>query len=106
MRIKIKNDLFDVVDRIKAIDKRYEVFFDTNLQKFVLEAEGKTQIVFPYENLDERAVRRTLFTRVSNAEEVLETVDKNNARMEREREKRISDIIDDEVSRELRLRGI
>lgn len=106
MKIRIKNDLYDIASRLKEIDRRYEVYFETELQKFTLWGLGKRQVIFPYESLDQRAIEYTLKTRVENAEELVREIDLKNERYQNGRVIRVQDKIEDEFSRRLRLAKI
>ena len=103
MKIRINNDLFDIASRVKEIDPRYEIYFETESQKFTLWAEGKRQLTLPFENLDERALVYTRKTRIENMEEVIEEIDSSNEKHENDRLVRVQDKIEDEYSRRLRL---
>lgn len=103
MKIKIENDLFDIAERLKTIDPRYEVYFDTEKQKYVLYANGIPQLVFPHDNLDTRAIDYALYTRMENKENVLRDVDAYNKRKERDDKRKVKDRIEDEYARRLRL---
>lgn len=106
MKIKINNDLFDIASRIKEIDTRYEIFFETETQKFTVWANGKRQLTLPFENLDERAILYTRKTRVENVEEIIREIDSYNEKHENERVERVRDKIEDEFSHRLRLARI
>ncbi len=106
MKIKINNDLFDIASRIKEIDPRYEIFFETEAQKFTVWANGKRQLTLPFENLDERAILYTRKTRVENVEEIIREIDSYNEKHENERVERVRDKIEDEFSHRLRLARI
>ena len=103
MKIKINNDLFDIAWRIKEIDPRYEIYFETESQKFTVWAEGKRQLTLPFENLDERTLVYTSKTRVENMEEVIREIDSGNDKREKDRLIRVQDKIEDEFSHRLRL---
>lgn len=106
MKIKIRNDLFDVEKRVKEIDKNYEIYFDTDLQKFVLYAFNVRQTVFPFDELDCRAIDYVYKTRVSRAENLLDEIDKENTERERASIKKAKDEVENETSRRLRLSRI
>ena len=106
MKIRINNDLFDIASRVKEIDPRYEIYFETESQKFTLWAEGKRQLTLPFENLDERALVYTRKTRIENMEEVIKEIDSGNEKHEKDRLVRVQDKIEDEYSRRLRLAGV
>lgn len=100
---KIKDDLFDIANRLKEIDERYEVFFDTSKQKFVLYAQNAYQLTIPFENLDARTIDLVRYTRAENVDTILRDVDKENKKRDEASVKRAKDKIEDEYSRRLRL---
>lgn len=106
MRIKIFDDLYDIAAGIKQIDPRYDTVFNTENQKFEVEIEGKTVLVLPYENLDQRALERVRYTRFDNAEQVMADIEKSNEELERNIAKKRRDDVENELSRILRLRKI
>ena len=103
MEIRIRNDLYDIADRLKEIDPHYEVCFDTGRQKYILKAFGILQAVLPYDELDQRTLGYVYYTRRGNALNVLSDVDRYNERRERENVRKVKDEIEDEYSRRLRL---
>lgn len=103
MRIKITRDLFDIADRIKELNPNYEIYFDTDRQKYVLMAFGVHQSVIPYDELDVRTLDYAYETRAENAEKILAEIDAYNARRQRESVEDAKDEIENEFSRRLRL---
>lgn len=103
MKIKIENDVYDIAARIKAIDENYEVYFDTDLQKFTIWAFGIRQTVLPYDELDIRALDYVWYTRRENAENVLKELDEENERERLKERKKTRDEVENETSRRLRL---
>lgn len=103
MKIKIDNDLFDISKRLKEIDPAYEVYFETDLQKYVLWAFGVRQTVLPYDELDVRTLDYVYHTRRENADTILREIDESNRRKEREEIKKMQDEVENETSRRLRL---
>ena len=106
MKLRITNDLFDIASRIKEIDPRYEIYFETELQKFTLWAMGRRQVVFPYDNLDVRAIEYTYRTRVENVDELIKEIDEKNEKYQAGRTIRVQDKVENEFSRRLRLARI
>lgn len=107
MRIKIANDLFDIADRIKELDRRYEIYFDTVKNKYLLTDEkGVVQLVVPYENLDARTLGYAYHTRAENADELEEEAEKHNDEIVKLGIKETQDKVENDFSRELRLRKI
>lgn len=106
MKIAINNDLLDISARLREIKPSYGIVFNTENQKFEVTDEGKTVLVLPYENLDERTLERVFETRCENVFEIIKRVDKENEALEKERMKRAMDRLEDNFSRETRLLGI
>lgn len=87
MKIEVKNDVFDIVKRIKNIDADYFVMFDTKRQVFELHCKNQYQNSFCltlYECLDERSISKTLMTRKQNKDKLFEEITKNNHRLKGE----------------------
>ena len=103
MKIKITNDVYDVASRLKEMDPAYEVYFDTDLQKFTIWAFGVRQAVLPYDELDILALEYVWKTRRENAEELIREIDRDNERKERAERQKLKDEVENETSRLLRL---
>lgn len=106
MKIKIKGDVFDIVARLKEIDERYGIVFDTESQSYEVTADGKSVLKLPFESLDERTVRRVLYTRFDNAENVLADIERDNENLRKDALKKAQDETEDRFSRAARLCGI
>ena len=72
MKIKIESDVFDIIKRIKEIDENYFVIFNTYC------------FTYPYENLDNRIIDLIYFSNVSNIDNIVEDIDNNNAKIEKD----------------------
>lgn len=85
--IEIKNDLFDVAWRLKAINGNYAVYYNTVLDRFEvhdLSQRGCTlAFVSPYNELDCRTVDYALKTRVQNADCIFAEIERGNAAADR-----------------------
>lgn len=92
--IKITNDLFDVAERIKNINPDYELYFDKNLQKFTVWANGKRQVILPYDRLDKRSIDYLYQTHVKNIDALLDRLDKENEKATRQKEKDLIENLD------------
>lgn len=103
MKVKITHDLFDIATRIKELDERYEIYFDTDAQKYYIYALGVRQLTLPYDKLDVRTLDYVYEARVENAEKILKEIDEYNYRSERESVKKAHDEFENECSRRLRL---
>ena len=81
--IRIENDLFGIVARLKSIDDGYFVVY--NAQKGAFEVHNSRQrgstfaLSVPYPSLDVRTVRLVQRTRAENAERLLREMEEENA---------------------------
>lgn len=79
----IEDDLFGVCGRLKSIDDGYFVFRNYKTGRFeVHNSKDKNTLclVLPYDELDERTVRRVLATRAERAAALVEQMERDNAR--------------------------
>ncbi|MBR4800394.1 MAG: hypothetical protein IK048_01795 [Clostridia bacterium] len=89
---KIENDLFDVANRLKEIDPRYELYRNRRERRFEIYAQGVLQIAVPFDRLDARTLKLARETRMENAERLLRAIEEENARLD---EKKRRDFIED-----------
>lgn len=85
--IEIKNDLFDVSERLKSVDETYRLFFNVDTQRYEVyeNNHGFTRaFVVPYDELDARTISYARFTRVENSKALFEEIEKNNAALDRQ----------------------
>lgn len=106
MRIRIKNDLYDIADRIKEINPDYEIFYDTEKEKFILMKGKFVSSILPYKTLDARTLDYVYETRPENSDKLLSEIDSYNERKRRDSVKQTQDEIENEFSRQLRLQKI
>ena len=106
MRIEIRNDLFDIVNRLKEIDEGYGVVFNTDNQKFEVTKNDVTVLVLPFDELDGRTVRHVIYTRSENAVNVLNDIDRENEKLQKDKIKKSMDELEDGISRAFRLHHI
>ena len=79
---RIQNDLFDIADRLKEVDERYELYFNKKLRRFEIYANGALQLAVPFDRLDERTVVLARKTRLEYLEQLVESIEENNARLD------------------------
>lgn len=84
--IKITDDLFDVAERIKNINPDYELYFDKISQKFTVWANGKRQVVLPFDRLDKRSIDYLYKTHVKNIDALLDSIDEENKKATKQKE--------------------
>lgn len=59
MRIKVNHDLYDISGRLREIDKRYYLVWNTTSSRYEIHYEGQKNtflISLPYARLDKRAI--------------------------------------------------
>lgn len=84
----IDDDMFGVCRRLKSIDDGYFVFLNYKTGKFeVHNSKDRVTLclVLPFDTLDERTVRHVLATRAERARALIEQMERENARLEREK---------------------
>lgn len=106
MKVKITQDLFDIATRIKELDERYEIYYDTDSKKYYIYAFGIRQLTLPYDKLDVRTLDYVYETRVENTEKILREIDEYNKRSERDSVKKAQNEFENECSRRFRLSKI
>lgn len=98
MKFLIKNDLFNIFERIKNYDNNYFVIFDTNLSKFQV-CTDKFQIdktpeyiegnklyyvlTFPYQELDVRSINYLYQTEIKNIDLLIKNLNQQNDILEK-----------------------
>ena len=80
--------MFGVCRRLKSIDDGYFVFLNYKTGKFEVHNGKDTRtlcLVLPYDTLDERTVRRVLYTRAERADRIAAQMERDNAKAEKRR---------------------
>lgn len=94
MKIRIRNDLYDVADRIKVICPDYEIFYDTTLKRYEVFAKGRLQVVCPFEKLDCRLVEYLNKTRIERLNEIMKEIDEENLKIEAAKAAKLNDEVE------------
>lgn len=83
--IEIKNDLFDIVKKIKEINCNYRVFRNVVKHRFeiyFLRGVNLTlELICPFDKLDFRIVNLLNKTKIENADEIFDEIDKSNEKL-------------------------
>lgn len=82
--IEVKNDLFDIANRIKQIDPKYFVVFNIVTKKFEVHykrAKNTYELTLPYDALDARAVDFVQKTKVENSKKIFEEMELQNQKL-------------------------
>ena len=89
--IEIKNDCYFISQRLKEIDKSYQIFY--NLKRKVYEVHSSKQeknsycFTVPYDELDERTLFYALKTRIENKDKIIKEIEQNNLEIEKKNTK-------------------
>ena len=91
--IRITNDLYDIVWRLKAINSNYAVYYNVDERRYEVHDEAKQTLEFvvPYNELDARTVQYANYSRVANAKAIFAEIDRHNEAIERQRHRQIVD---------------
>ena len=96
MLYEIKNDVFDISNRIKQIDDNYFVVLNTQRKKYEIHykrCKNTYELTIPFDELDARTVEFVRKTRMANKAKILEEIEKNNALLEIEKQRQIKEDI-------------
>lgn len=79
---EIKEDLFDIVKKIKSIDSNYKVFRNSKKKRFEIHYQKglnlNLELVVPYNTLDMRTVNLLNKSKIENADLIFEEIEKSN----------------------------
>ena len=98
---EIKEDLFNIAQRLKEIDGRYILYRNLRLNRFEIHANGALQIVVPYAELDARTLSLVRSTRLEYADKLIRQIDKENDMLQRAESEAKRTRIMEEVERAL-----
>ena len=88
----IKNDLFNVVNRLKSIDKKYFVVYNCKNHKYEVHykrAKNTYELTVPYDKLDSRTISLVLSTKIENQRDIFEKMEKENQLLEQKNKTQI-----------------
>ena len=97
MRIKIESDVFDIIKRIKEIDKDYFVVYNTNSKKFEIHNSRLVNsycLTIPYKNLDARVLNLIYKTATKNYDNIIKEIDIGNEAIEKKQMEKTKEISD------------
>ena len=82
MKIKIINDVYNISNRIKQIDRGYFIVYDTSKNNFEIHSSrqlGNTYcLTVPYSKLDARTLYYVEKTKVKNIDDILNKIENEN----------------------------
>lgn len=78
------DDLFGIANRLKEIDPSYEVRYNAKKGRFELYGGRKKELIIrlPFDKLDARTVEYVRKTRIERIKQILEEIERHNARTE------------------------
>ena len=82
---QLNNDFYNISNRLKQIDSKYTLFFDTNSKLYLVYEikRGKKLFLFTIgPKLDCRALKRAVETSYKNFKTILKNIEKTNKRIE------------------------
>lgn len=92
--IEIKSDVFDIADRLKSIDGRYRLYYNTiahRYEVYTLEPRPTLQVVLPFSPPDARCLEHVRKTRAERIAALIQEIERENERIERDRAREIVD---------------
>ena len=98
MRIPITHDVFDIVNRIKNIDKDYFIMYNLRNKKFEVHNYKNTpntySLTLPYNGLDTNTLYYVQKTHISNIDNVLDEIEKSNNNLINTAKSNLQDLVD------------
>lgn len=92
--IKIQENSFNIVQRLKEIDENYFVVFNTKTSKFEIHNSAQNLSTFCLTvdgELDCRVIKKVLKTRAENIEKLLREIEEHNEKLEKEKNRKVHD---------------
>ncbi len=84
--ILIQNDVFDISERVKNLDRQYQIFYNRGTSRYEVHHSKcfpTLQVVLPYESLDCRALDYLAKTKISNIDAIMQEIETNNQQVEK-----------------------
>ena len=98
MRILITHDVFDIVNRIKNIDKDYFIMYNLRNKKFEVHnyknINTTYSLTIPYNTLDINTLYYVQKTHISNIDNVLDEIEKSNNNLINTAKNNLQDLVD------------
>lgn len=88
----IKTDLFNIVNRLKSIDKNYFVMYNTKKHKFEVHykrAKNTYELTVPYNKLDARTINLVQSTKIENQKQIYQQIEQQNQILEQKNKSQI-----------------
>ncbi len=107
MNIKIQNDVYNIANRIKEIDRNYFIVYNTSKRNFEIHSLSQIGnsycLTLPYKELDARALQHVQTTKTKNIDKILNQIEAEN-KLKENADKRgvlsqFSSALEDEIKR-------
>lgn len=88
----ITHDVFNIAKRLKQIDKKYFIVFNSVNGKFEIHFKrqaGTLELILPYNSLDERTIVHVLKTKIERSSELLKEMEEQNILLQKKAEKNL-----------------
>lgn len=85
----IKNDLFNIANRLKSIDSKYYIIRNNKKNRFEIHykrSKNTLELVLPYGKLDNRTINYVLKTKMENRKKLINEIESHNKKLEEERD--------------------
>ena len=96
-KIIINNDLYNISNRIKLIDKDYFIVYNFQNNKFEIHnyknAKNTYSLTIPYSVLDNRTIDYVQKTHISNIDKILNEMENNNQKLLLSSKNKMKDMI-------------
>ncbi|MBQ9791098.1 MAG: hypothetical protein IJW28_00770 [Clostridia bacterium] len=96
-KIIINNDLYNISNRIKLIDKDYFIVYNFQNNKFEIHnyknARNTYSLTIPYSVLDNRTIDYVQKTHISNIDKILNEMENNNQKLLLSSKNKMKDMI-------------
>lgn len=94
-RVPVVRDVFDIADRIKEVDPRYFIMFNTREQKFEIHVNGQPDTTFgcllPFDELDARTLEYARKYSAARLQATIAEMERRNELLEKANEKAVFD---------------
>lgn len=94
-KLIVKNDMYNIVNRLKSIDKDYFVMRNTVTNKYELHHKGQLNTTYtltlPFDSLDARTINYVFQSRRENFDKLIKEMEITNKKLEN---KEIENILD------------
>ena len=94
-KLIVNSDALGIIQRLKAWNNKYEVYYNLKSKKYMLYLFENTFkpsvycLTFPYDQIDERMIEYTLKSEIQNRKELLREIEESNARLLKNEQKNI-----------------